>query len=152
MENFNYEWQGDPVEVKFGFCKVLEVPEKPLWWYNYECSINRVRNASERRFALIPAIQVTQYGRTFVLANHFGIGHNKLIKGGWPNHAHFSMSGCKFTEDNSPEWKRTSFYYDGYAKHEAEREKWQRENYPEEYKQIEALKAGFYKSKNLFNS
>lgn len=150
METMDYKWQGDPVTVKIGFSKVCERPDKPLYWYNYECSLSK--HCIGEKTALIPAIQVTQYGQTFVLANHFGIGHNKLIKGGWPNSTHFSMTDGQFTEDDSEEWQITEFDLSGFTAHEACREKWQAENFPEEYKKMQAIKAGFHKSKNLFNS
>ncbi len=130
----NYQWQGEPVKYKFGNCIVRENREKPMWWYNFECLTNKVSIGME----CIPVIQVIpKSGRSFMIANHFGIGHHKLINGGWPNYAHFSVDG-EFSD--WPELRYDEFDHEGYSEHEAARRKWQKEKYPEEFERMEALR------------
>lgn len=125
-----YQWHGEPVKVKFGNCIVKENKDKPLYWYNFECY--------PEGKACIPALKVTtKNGQSFMISNHFGIGVYKLLKGGWPDTSHFSLDG-KF--NTKPQLKITEFDPDGYANYEAEREKWQNEHYPEEYKKILSLR------------
>ena len=86
-----YKWQGEPVKVTFGNCIVIENKEKPLWWWNYECNEG---SASLDGKAVIPSLKIkTKEGNEFMIANHFGIGIHKLLNGGWPSHAHFSVDG-----------------------------------------------------------
>ena len=127
-----YQWQGENIKIKFGNCIVEENKEKPLYWYNYECSLQHDGKAC------IPAIQITtKEGQVFVIANHFGIGVHKLINGGWPNYTHFSLNG-KFS--TNPQLRYGEFDLDNYSVYEAEREKWQKKTSPEEYKKILALR------------
>ena len=125
-----YQWQGEPVKVVFGNCMVKADKDMPLWWYNFECYPDGI--------ACIPAIKITtKHGGEFILANHFGIGVHKLLNGGWPNYTHFSLDG-KFS--TKPQLRLVEFDEEGYADHEARRDKWQQENYPEEYSKMKALK------------
>ena len=126
----NYQWHGESVRVRFGNCIVKENKEKPLYWYNYECY--------PEGKACIPVIEVTtKGGQVFMISNHFGIGVYKLLKGGWPDTSHFSVEGEFSTK---PQLKITEFDPEGYAAYEAEREKWQAENYPEEYEKVSHLR------------
>lgn len=140
-----YKWHGEPVIATFG--SVLTKPniEKPLWWYNYECAI------SKNSMALLPAIRVeTKSGEVFVIANHFGIGVHKLLNGGWPNYQHFGLDTDKFTEADGQIDRYLfikSFDEEEFSKHESERDKWQKENYPKEYEAAEALRAAFKKGR-----
>jgi hypothetical protein len=142
MKKTDYKWQGEKVKVKFGYCRVEENHGKPLWWYNYECYPDGD--------AIIPAVVVTdKMGYRFMIANHFGIGINKLLKGGWPDQTHFSFDGIfivdgSFIEHNHPMFKE--FDLDGFEEHEKKRREWQKLHYPEEYEQSEKLKQLFYKS------
>lgn len=135
MISKKYKWQGDPVKVRFGYCFVKTNKEKPICWYNYECSIKHEDNA------LIPAIQITTYdNEVFVIANHFGIGINKILKGGWPNATHFSLPKLNFTESNMHAFVIKEFNEIEYSIHESERIKWQKENYPVEFEKLQSLK------------
>lgn len=146
----NYQWQGEPVKVRFGYVPQDENTEKPMYWYNFECYNKKELNGTfkedhfvrdnGKHFAIIPAIEVeSASGYKFTLANHFGIGISKLIKGGWPNHTHFSLSG-EFKESRSEPYLLLSFDLDGYEKHEAARNSWFKREYPDEYKKLQALK------------
>ncbi len=147
-----YQWQGEPVTVKFGYVLQQENKEKPMYWYNFECHTKEQINGDREidhmvmnngsHFSLIPAIKVTTGSDSeFLLANHFGIGVRKLLKGGWPNHAHFSLNG-EFKESAAPYFKIASFDLDGYEKHESDRRSWQKKEYPEQFEKLEALRRG----------
>lgn len=133
-----YCWHGEPVKTRFGFCIVKEDTERPLFWYNFECLSGR----GTIQHALIPAIEVTtNCHQRFVIANHYGIGVNKLIKGGWPDSMHFSLPADTFKEDNSLAlFTVKKFNEEEFSKHEAERRKWQKKNFPEEFEKSEALR------------
>lgn len=155
-----YEWQGEPVKIKLGHCKINENKEKPIYWYNFECNMRLNLNEEyeywhcefDTKFGIVDAVQVIHSTGSFILANHFGIGIHKLINGGWPSHQHFSLDG-KFEELN---WKETihllKFDEVGFAKHEAARNKWQKENYPVEFEKLEKLRLGAMKYRNLSNA
>lgn len=131
-----YKWQGEPVKVRFGYCKVKENKEKPLYWYNYECS------DSPKGFAFVAAIEVTYGNEVFRIANHYGIGAYKLKKGGWPNCRHFSISTeFEFVESHEKWCNLREFNEREFAAHEAARDRWQKKNYPKEYEAVESLKA-----------
>lgn len=135
-----YQWQGENIKVEFGYCHVKENTDKPLWWYNYECNMD-----GEFGKTLIDCIRITtSYGKPFIISNHCGIGVHKLMNGGWPNYAHFSLDG-KFTESH---WEMVirKFDLNGYEQHESNRGKWQEKNFPEEYKQKKSLRASFARS------
>lgn len=130
-----YQWQGEPVKVQFGYCKVSENKERHLWWYNFECNI------SGCDFALIGAIKITaKDGKPFVIANHFGVGDYKLSQGGWPNCTHFSLPLDSFVPCKLACYKITEFDSIEYALHEANRNKWFKDNYPVEHEKMEALR------------
>lgn len=135
MKN-KYFWQGEPVDYKFGMCLVRENKAKPMYWYNFECSLTYPLG-----WALIPAIKITYNNESFCIANHFGIGAHKLKNGGWPNYSHFTLPVDTFEE---LPWHMghiiRQFDEEGYAKHEAERRAWQKDQYPEEFSKIERLK------------
>lgn len=125
-----YKWQGEPVKVEIGNCAVRTNEEKPLWWYNFECYPSGK--------AFLPAIRITtKDGDSFMIANHFGIGVHKLINGGWPNYTHFSIDGSFSTGIIA---RITEFDLEGYKAHEAERVKWQQENYPEYWAKLQCLR------------
>lgn len=145
MKN-KYKWHGKPVKTTFGNCIVRTDKDRPLCWYNYECA--------ENGMACIPAIRVeTKEGQSFTIANHFGIGVYKLMKGGWPDCTHFSLEGEFST---IPQLKISEFDADGYAQHEAERNKWQERHFPEEYKKMRAIleiaNSGVLRMKPISNS
>lgn len=145
MEEYKYQWHGQPVKAIFGFVEVKEVKDKPLYWFNYEaleCVSEFGQHCMAGR-AFISAIQVTTENSTFYISNHFGIGSYKLQKGGWPNVGHFSFDHgfIKFYEDHKT---HEDLYGDldleGFEKHEASRRKWQIETYPEEAAKSEKLR------------
>lgn len=124
-----YQWQGEPVKIKYGSCIVKENKEKPLFWYNYECYPDGL--------ACVPCIEVTtKDGYTFMIANHFGIGIHKLINGGWPSHQHFSVEG-KFS--TKPQLRYSEFDLESFEEHEAARNNWQKKHYPKEWEKKQAL-------------
>lgn len=151
-----YFWQGEPVLVDFGAVYIEENIEKPLFWYNYECNwdvnLNKPKYG-EQKGAMIPAIKIYSFqgDELLIISNHFGVGANKLLKGGWPNHTHFSFSdNVKFeSRENLPSYtlqkafKITEFDEEGYSKYEEGRKKWQKENFPEEFEKLERLKKAF---------
>lgn len=158
---FKYLWQGEPVSVKYGYVVQCENKEKVMFWYNFECNTKQPLNGYREpdhmvmdngdHFSLIPAIEVTYQDQTFTLANHYGIGISKLLKGGWPNHAHFSLMG-EFKESNEPWFKITSFDLEGYEKHESDRRNWQKKEYPEQFEKMEALRRGAQKYSSSFHA
>lgn len=148
-----YQWQGEPVKVKFGYVLQEEAVEKPMYRYNFECytkeeidgifKVDHFVQSNGKHFSLIPAIEVeSNTGYKFKLANHYGIGITKLLKGGWPNHAHFSLDGS-FKESNAHYFAFKKFDLEGYENHESERRSWQKKNYPVEFERMEQLCAGF---------
>ncbi|WP_437918560.1 hypothetical protein [Sphingobacterium sp. LRF_L2] len=149
-ENQNYQWQGTPVEVRFGTVRVEAEKDKPLYWYNFE--------VMELRTSQVPAIEITYQEpetgnkQVFCIANHFGVGIYKLEAGGWPNKQHFSLPN-DFKEYTAEEWIEyeqvpTSFDPLGFANHEYKRFDWQKKNFPVEHGQRERLKESFLKSSN----
>jgi len=154
MNKKAYQWQGEPVETRFGYVLQQENKEKPMYWYNFECfNKQKIDDSFEpdhfvrdngNHFSLISAIEVTQHGQTFLLANHCGIGVHKLLNGGWPNYAHFSLSG-KFEEDPAPYFAIKKFNLEEYESHESERRKWQKKEYPEQFEKMERLRNSFIK-------
>jgi hypothetical protein len=135
-------WHGEPIDVKFGYVGISPNKDKPMWWYNYEC------NLFGGGYATIPAIEIKQDGHIWYIANHFNIGMNKLRRGGWPNLGHKSLDGDGFTfseiknKEDLAMIIEDEFDEEGYAKHESEREKWQRDNFgdTEDFKKSQALK------------
>lgn len=128
-----YAWQGEPIKVDFGHCTVKLNKEKPLWWYNFDCSSSDTYGIS-----IIPAIKITtSFGNEFCIANHFGIGHHKLIHGGWPNYTHYSLDMFSFEVSKKPEWRIIKFDLEGYENWYTLRQKWEKENFPEEFNRME---------------
>lgn len=133
-----YQWQGEPVKVRFGLAEAKTNKDKPLYWYNYEISLEET---TMQGTVLISAIEVeTKSGYKFLISNHFGIGVRKLLRGGSPNTCHFSFDdGAKFAEHKEYEMYDGNFQLKDYEEHEAKRRKWQRENFPVEFEKSERL-------------
>lgn len=142
MKRNNYQWHGEPVKTRFGYCTVIENKDKPLWWHNYECCHDEYagdgvrRTAGEAKDAIIPAILVTSSdGHEFCISNHFGIGVHKLINGGWPSHRHFSLPIEGFCGDLSRDehmmYVIRKFDLEAFETHEAARLEWQKRTHPE---------------------
>lgn len=140
MEQNKYQWQGEPVKVEFGYCRVTENQEKPLYWYNYECNWDDYSEIERRstgdKHTHVPAIKVIYRDQIFCIANHYGIGVHKLINGGWPSHRHFSLPVEGFNSNLFREEREIyvilKFDLEGYQTHESNRIKWQMKNYPKE--------------------
>ena len=157
MSNQKYFWHGEPVKTDFGYATVQENKEKPLFWYNFECLWNLNEGKpyyGTKKSAMIPTIKVTSKdGQSFLIANHFGIGASKLKKGGWPNHIHFSLpdnakfEGCEDLGVLRNIYSIREFDEEKFAEHEKLRGIWQKENFPEETKKMDNLKAMFRKGK-----
>ena len=157
MSNQKYFWNGESVKTDFGVAYQPENTEKPLYWYNYECNWDSVLNKpiyNTKKIAMIPAIKVTtKKGYVFFIANHFGIGANKLMKGGTMRQRHFSLDdNVKFegVEDLGilrNEYSIREFDEDGFVEYESKRERWQKENFPKEFERLQALKDSFKKGK-----
>lgn len=153
MNKQKYFWQGEPVKTDFGVVVQPENKEKPLYWYNFECNWNVAENKPRYgtvKTCSIPAIKVTtKDGQVFLIANHFGIGANKLMKGGSPRDTHFSFGdNAKFqgAEDLGVfrnAYSIRKFDEDGFVEYEAKRERWQKENFPEEFERMENLRKSF---------
>jgi len=135
-----YKWQGQPVEVEHGLCLVTVNEEKPLYWYNYEASM-------EIGGKLIEAIKVkVKDSHSFCIANHFGIGVHKLLNGGWPNYQHFSLD-IKLFDGCIPESMAIKkFNLEGFEEYETNRRAWQKKEYPEDFEKSERLRKSFYKN------
>lgn len=145
-----YQWQGEPVKVRFGVVIQYENAEKPMYWYNFECNtreeingeikINHMVSNSGKHLALIPAVEVEMAdGDKILLANHYGIAVHKLANGGWPNYGHFSLDG-EFKEDNASYYAFKKFDLEGYEQHESNRRNWQKKNFPKEFERLELLR------------
>lgn len=153
MNNQKYFWQGEPVKTDFGVAYPIENTEKPLFWYNYECNWDITHDKPSYdtvKSAVIPAIKITtQSGYSFVIANHNGIGANKLIKGGWPTSTHFSFAddvkfeGCEELGTLRNIFSIREFDEDGFIEYENKRKRWQKENYPVEFEQSERIRNAF---------
>lgn len=153
MNNQKYFWNGEPVKTDFGVAYQPENTERPLYWYNYECNWNTTLNKpiyGTKKVAAIPAIKITtKQGDVFFIANHFGIGANKLMKGGTMRQTHFSLDGnVKFIGAEElgilrNEYSIRKFDEEGFAEHEARRERWQKENFPEEFERMEMFRKSF---------
>lgn len=135
-----YQWQGEKAKVRFGRYKVEEQKDKPLYWYNYE--------VLALQDPYINCVEVTSQGQTFYIYNGFGYGVAKLEAGGWPNMGHMSLPSDKsnFTEYTPEEWATVKFkcLNEDMQKFEAmryARDTWFRQQYPEEMKKMDALRA-----------
>lgn len=138
-----YQWQGEPVNVRFGTVKINEVKDKPLYWYNYEA----VALGLDR----IPAVEVTYKEpggdkQVFCIANHFGIGVRKLEAGGYPNYTHLSLPSYpgSFEEFTADQWEKEKFKALNddmveFRKHERARDSWQAKKYPHEHREREKM-------------
>lgn len=137
-----YFWQGALVKTRFGWIKVRENKEKPLYWYNYEVATDDPASS----FAMLPAIEITSEEGMFYIANHFGVGSYKLQKGGWPDVAHFSFNDdAIFVESKGCEEFYKDFDLEAYEEHELKRRKWQARHFPEEFNKNERLRKSIKK-------
>ena len=124
-----YFWDGAPVKAEFSAAYVELNEEKPLYWFNYEC------NQGKTKIALIPAVKITtKSGEEFCIGNQFGIGASKLLKGGWPNHRHFSIPIDCFMPNMWDTVKSPNKFDElAFSEYESKRENFFRINYPKEY-------------------
>lgn len=127
-----YYWQGELVKVEFGYSLIKPNKEKPLYWYNYECSLGTEK---------IPAIRVIiDKDTSFVLANHFGIGVHKLMSGGWPGKQHFSLTDHLFHRSDDPLYLIHDYNESKFIEYELGRDEYFKESCPDEYKKIQDLR------------
>lgn len=127
----NYQWQGETVEVEFGFCVVKTNKELPMFWYNYECR--------ETGMHLCEAIRITSnYGSSFTISNRFGYGITKLKKGGWPDHGHSSLPEETFEKSNLDCYRLTDFDLERWEERNIAADKWFQYNHPYEFKKLKA--------------
>lgn len=140
-----YQWQGEPVEVEFGYASVELQKDKAFYWSNYECSISSISGR-----AVIPAVRVIPFksdkepNEPFLIANHFGIGVVKLRSGGWPDMPHHSFpAGTHFEEGK--EGRITHFKVLDYNAHEDKRDEYRRQLNPKMYEQMKAVAEGIKK-------
>lgn len=139
-----YQWQGEDVDVVFGYCLVTENKEKPMYWYNY----NVFRNGQKP--TKIRAIKVdTSDGQSFCLSNDYGEGVHKVENGGYPNIPHFSLPLDAFVESDDFRHKRLLFDRYGSKQEELDRRQYFRANYPEEFKKAEALRNMILKANKI---
>lgn len=141
-----YEWQGEQVDVAFGYCVVGENKEKPLYWYNY----NVIRTG--QGFANINAIKVTTKDRqSFCLSNDFGEGVYKLHNGGYPNIPHRSLPLDTFIHSNDFRHKRTIYHPVDERTEELHRRQYFSRAHPEEFKKSEALRNMILRANKKYN-
>lgn len=129
----NYQWQGEPVTIRFGYVRVEQVVDKPLYWYNYEVWL------STKDHAHIHAVEVNYQGRTFNMSNKYGYAMHKLLNGGGPRLPHASLPNDNFIEDESA--RIVEFDREGYYKYVEYRDHYFMSKYPEEYKKMRSLEA-----------
>ena len=130
-----YKWQGEVVQITFGYSEVNYNEKRALWWSNYECS------KQQDKIAIIPSVRVMYRDKSFVIANHFGVAVQKLTQGGWPQYTHFSLSDAPFTSTQNSVYNIKKFDEKKYAVHEQARSKWQQKNFPQQYNQMQQLVA-----------
>ncbi len=129
-----YKWQGEKINVRFGYCSVKLNNNNPLFWYNYFCA-----NAdNDVQIEKIPAIEVMYNDEVFCISNIHGEGHAKLINGGWPNMAHRSLPASTFYKNDT--LRVTHYDKDAYFADEEKIKGYQRFNFPKEFSKSEALR------------
>lgn len=136
-----FEWQGEPVKIEFGHCKVTKDEKHNLYWYNYDCDIT---NGHETAF--IDAVKVTtRNGEEFCISNQNAYGVHKLRNGGWPNCGHASLPLEGFETNEPMGWKMRSWFENkefdlvGYEKQESDRRNWQKKNFPIEFEKSDKI-------------
>lgn len=134
-----YQWQGEPVEVRFGYVEVTEVLDKPLYWYNYEVWL------STNGRAHIHAVEVTYQDYKFNISNKYGFAMYKLLNGGGPKMPHASLPDDNFIEDDSA--RIVEFDREGYSRYVEYRDHYFMSKYPAEFKKMRSLEA-MIKNKN----
>lgn len=142
MSKKEYQWCGKPVKIRFGYCMVETDKEHPLMWYNYECSL-----PPSSGLASVAAIEINYEGEKFCISNHEGIGYHKITNGGYMDIAHFNLPAENFSPSRLHCFYLTKFDLKGYENIERKREAWRKDNHPEEYKKLQAMKTNITKSK-----
>lgn len=141
-----FQWNGEKVkDVKFGYVVQEPNEKQPMYWYNWEVAKQFENGISSGKFATIPAVQITtQTGKPFCIANIAGMGVRKMENGGmwYSQPGHFSLDG------NFTEYEELAIYeynHLDYVVYQAGLDKWQKENYPEDYAKLEAIKNAYQK-------
>lgn len=134
MSKQKYFWNNKPVKTDFGFVSISEDESNPSSWFNYECVTKESEfhsNVFCRHCAIIPAIRVTTAdGKQFCIANHFGMGANKLLKWGTHKQLHYRFpQECDFS-GREELGKLANLYYintfdeERWASYESGRSRW----------------------------
>lgn len=130
-----YQWQGIGVKAEFGSTFINVNKKRPLWWSNFECSVDTIGRV------VIPVVLITIKGKdSFMIANHYGIGKHKLINGGLSSYRHFIVKSDDIDWIPDYRYSYDDFDEEAFNQHEASRNKWQQENYPKQYRETKALK------------
>ena len=129
------KWQGEtPEKILFIECYPEFNIEQPLYWSNYDV----VHGDS-----VIPGLLVSIHNQTFIICNRFGEGYKKMMLGGWPNFGHASFpSDVRYEVVNPPE--EVKWNPDARELHLTKKEEWQEKAFPEQFKEIKALKDNFW--------
>ena len=120
-----YKWDGEPVQVEHVDIIVKEHKQKPLYWWNYEVSLT---GASATNKAVISSLKITaKDGEVFYISNHFGIGLNKLRKGGMWTQASYHFDEEYIVKIQGAIHRNIKFRLDKYEEYEKGRLKWRKE-------------------------
>ena len=149
MKYKHLKWQGEPIDVQFGWLCVAKNKDKPMYWYNFECE--------ETGFAVFFAIRIKQHGQVWYISNEYGEGLRKLKAGGWPNLGHRSLpNDGAFERMRNPEDIAITLEHEfdevAYAEHESKREKWMKDKFggTEAYNKIIAIRKMLGSNRNFF--
>jgi hypothetical protein len=122
----------EPVEYRIVSVRLLKVAATPLHWQNaFEGQIRQV-------------VEVTHNGRSFHIDNADGSGLKKLEARGGPDSMSRHVDALEFVgpipNNQIQQWDPAKCRII-----DAQVDEWQKTNYPEEHKMLEALKASFQK-------
>lgn len=140
MAQGKYFWNGRPVTIEHIWVLIKEIKDKPMFWYNYDCS------TSVNGEALFPALEITTTeGVKFIIDNSFGLGINKCRKGGMWTSTHRGFNDESIAEvyregHRRFDFKNIQFSEKQYLQDNEDRMRWQRHYYPEEFKKSEELR------------
>lgn len=143
-----FQWNGEKLkDVKFGYVRQVR-NERPMYWYNWEIKKQKDLGIVPGDFAIIPAVQITTLtGDVFCIANIAGQAIQKMEAGGMWHHSHMSVEK-DFTEDD--EFAIYEYNHLNLHVYNTGLEKWQKENFPEDFAKLEALKGAINRSQKEF--
>jgi len=123
--NWNYT---ENIQYTVVLVKLLPVAQPPMHWQN--CFAGQDRQVVK---------VVCKDGYTFYMDNQDGSGLLKISKKGGPDSYHASINEHEFIRElNENEWQQFDLLL--HKKHRQECDDWQKKNFPNDYKKIEALK------------